>query len=951
MKHICYVYIYDYKCLKNVELVIDCYFKYKFDKDKKRLTITKNKDFPGEFWGKNIYSVTGFVGDNGSGKSTMMSFLLSFLVEGSAEKAVNGIIVYEQDGKLSYYGKNVSVIYDNIELKPVETAMGLKDSIWKVPCFYYSGHFSPYINKDPRNDHLAGSHIASDNVLLVEDLQNYYNEDSLYMNLPLIRHLNSHVAQNHYRICMMLANSKLSEVIKSFAWPRYVIIGINESGIISIGNAMRNEELKREDFEKNNKKAKANNDRVDAYSDKKEYEKVLKYYKKASGIKKSKLGENHIASAISYNDLAEMYLAMGDYTNALEYYNKTMDFLGKDYSDIDSLYNNIALVYVALHDHERAWDYFMKAMAIRETKLGKDHVDTAWIYNNIAMEFEAKLDYNQALDYFSKAQQIIEAVLGRYHIEAAWIYNNIALAYEAIHNSQMALSYFEKALWIREIKTIMNLDTATIYENVAEIYHDKQDYTKALEYYEKAKKIKETILGKDLPETATTYNNIAKIYHDKQDYTKALEYYEKAMEIRESKLGEDHLDTATTYDNIARLYQDMFDSENALKYFEKARVIRESKLGETRLGTTTTNNTITKENHTIPPFKSVFDLSSKDHFMSLLVYHNLLNIINDIWGWKNGFDIINEWQKELNNETPIMDQLFKFINSDYVEKEKETLRSLYDMLIEIQELTTYKSDSLETGFLYIDCEKSRDSLINLGEKVLNSNKFYLTSKFFDFSYAQTLDSDTILSSGEQELLNLFSRLYDAIVLRPDKFSNLRSPSLLMFDEAEIGFHPDWQRRYLKLVIDFIDALNSIYPKLSDYQIIISTHSPILLSDIPKCCTNYLKRKNGQTEKVNSDEIGETFAENVFQLYRKSFFMKDGLVGEFARYKIRELESKIDKGETEGVLNEIIMIGDDGIREYLLEKFHQMHPELNSVNKRLIEYYKEKISQLQGGKEH
>lgn len=46
MKHLCYVYINEYKCLKDIELVIDCHYKYKYDKEKRILNITNNKDFP-----------------------------------------------------------------------------------------------------------------------------------------------------------------------------------------------------------------------------------------------------------------------------------------------------------------------------------------------------------------------------------------------------------------------------------------------------------------------------------------------------------------------------------------------------------------------------------------------------------------------------------------------------------------------------------------------------------------------------------------------------------------------------------------------------------------------------------------------------------------------------------------------------------------------------------------
>jgi len=694
MKHICYIYIFEYKCLKNIEFVLDSHYSYRFGPDNKTLTITKNKSFPTNFWGNNIYSVTALVGNNGSGKSTTMSFLLDFLVEGSASQSVNGIIVYENNGKLFYYG-NVSTFFEDKPLESINTSLGLKDSLWKIPCFYYSGHFSPNINDDPRNSHLMGSYFASDNMCLVEDLQNDTNDDSLHMQQPLINYLNSYVAQNNYRICTMLANSRLSSVIKEFTWPRYVVIGINKSGITSIRNSIKKEELIRE---------------------------------------------------------------------------------------------------------------------------------------------------KQKQTYYSDAKSL---------------------------------------------------------KNYADVYRSEGEYEKALEYYKKAMEIRRSELGKVHSLTATNYNDIAETYEKMGNYDKALENYKKAMEL--------------SYDEDPS-FMDKDSKENSVSI-------------------------------SIPPFKSDFDPSSEDYFFSELIYNNLLNIINDKWNWKNGFGIINDWQGQLNSTTPVLKQLFVFIKRIDDEEKKETLKFLYEMLIEIQNLTTYKNDGFGKGFLFIDCMKNKDNLINLGEKVLKNNKFYLTSRFFDFFYAQTLDTTTMLSSGEQKLLDLFSRLYDAIVLRPDKFSNLQSPSLLMLDEAEIGFHPDWQRRYLKLVIDFIDTLNMIYPKLSDYQIVISTHSPILLSDIPKCCTNYLKRKNGQTVKANSDEISETFAENVFQLYRRSFFMEDGLVGEFARGKINRLEKRINKGRTKDVLNEIRMIGDDRIREFLMDKYLKKHLEDELLKEEIIKYYEEKVSQL------
>lgn len=1180
MSHLCYVYINEYKCLKDIEVVVDCHYNYSFDKDNRELTITKNDAFPKNFWGKNIYSITGLVGNNGSGKSSVMSFLLGFLAEGSACDSVNGVVVYEQKGEFYYYGKDISVIYKGNQGKSYDTSIkGGKDSILEIPCFYYSGHFSPFINNDSRNSYHSRSMIASDNVLLVKDLQNSYEEDLLKTELPLITLFNNHVAQNNSRICMMLANKKLSGVINNFAWPRYVIVNINKNGATSIESEIKKENQKRREFELHNEIFRGYYDNAVIYSDlgkyvdalecydkalkecnrifgedspeaaniynnkaavynsmgdnkeaerfnkkaldvwKKyfgaentsiaetynnigtlyknqgDYDNALKYYKKALEIREKDLGVENLTTAASYNNIGLAYTAKGNYDKALGYYNKALKIweeslgidhqntaqsynnigniyeyrgeydkaleyyykaleiskkvLGHEHLDTATLFNNIGSVYDDKGDYSKALDYYLKALAIREKVLGMEHPDTAASYNNIGVMYYYNGDYDKALEYFKKALMIVELKLGKNHPSTARTYNNIGLVYYDKGDYDKALEFYQKALVIKEkILGMEHPDTATSYNNIGAVYHDKGDYDKALEYYQnalmivennlgpehpntaasynnfgtvyndkgdydkaleflkKALEIIEKVLGTEHPSTATSYNNIGLLYNDKGDYDKALEYHNKALTIREKVYGKEHPDTAISYYNIAQAYVDKGEYDNALRFIHKAYIIFEKVLGSSHPDTESalsmikdiqsimrkecsskgtiskqeligekacgteqsetirTGNNISLINKekkdftiayndqyvqnaelSIPIFNRVFEPSTKDNFISLLIYHSLLNLINDKWGWKDGFDIVIDWQGKLNNTIPLMDQFNSYVNGITDKEKKEKLMSLEKMLLEMQNHTVYKNDSRSEGFLYVDCEKDTDNLVNLGERVLSRNEINSTSKFFDFSYAQTLDSETILSSGEQELLNLFSRLYDSVILRPAKFPDNQPPCILMLDEAEIGFHPDWQRRYLKLVIDFINALKTIRTDNQDFQIIISTHSPILLSDIPKCCTNYFERTNNLTTNVNKEEIGETFAANVFNLYRMSFFMKDGLVGEFARTRIKELDKRIDSGEIEGVLNEIRMIGDDGIREYLLDNYQKKHPIDKQVKKDVIRYYQEKINQL------
>ena len=72
--------------------------------------------------------------------------------------------------------------------------------------------------------------------------------------------------------------------------------------------------------------------------------------------------------------------------------------------------------------------------------------------------------------------------------------------------------------------------------------------------------------------------------------------------------------------------------------------------------------------------------------------------------------------------------------------------------------------------------------------------------------------------------------------------------------------------------------------------IFSTHSPILLSDIPTGNVVFLREENGRIA-VNNGKDRRTFASNIFDLYRDSFFMEQGTMGAFAASKVNALLQK------------------------------------------------------------
>lgn len=149
---------------------------------------------------------------------------------------------------------------------------------------------------------------------------------------------------------------------------------------------------------------------------------------------------------------------------------------------------------------------------------------------------------------------------------------------------------------------------------------------------------------------------------------------------------------------------------------------------------------------------------------------------------------------------------------------------------------------------------------------------------------------TGLSSGERQiaytlgnvlyhLVNLNSTLHD-VSIEKEHLSFLKYHHVCMLmDEVELYYHPDLQRKFVKLLLDSITSvpLDNIY----DINITLVTHSPFVLSDIPQ--SNILCLQKGESESRQ----GQTFGANIVDLLNESFFLQ-GTIGDIAQSCINEV---------------------------------------------------------------
>lgn len=141
-----------------------------------------------------------------------------------------------------------------------------------------------------------------------------------------------------------------------------------------------------------------------------------------------------------------------------------------------------------------------------------------------------------------------------------------------------------------------------------------------------------------------------------------------------------------------------------------------------------------------------------------------------------------------------------------------------------------------------------------------------------------------LSTGEKAYLNLFSRIHYGLFEKiniEEKFNEVNLLYILI-DEGSTGFHPQWQKEFLKRLILYTNQINPIKK-----HFIITSHSPYLLSDL-------------QIEDVvsigESDDyrftIKNTFGANIHELLADKFYLENTFMGDFAREKIEEIGKEL-----------------------------------------------------------
>ena len=211
-----------------------------------------------------------------------------------------------------------------------------------------------------------------------------------------------------------------------------------------------------------------------------------------------------------------------------------------------------------------------------------------------------------------------------------------------------------------------------------------------------------------------------------------------------------------------------------------------------------------------------------------------------------------------------------------------------------------------------------------------------------------------MSSGERAIYTFFSRLIGEIfgtqgeihhaainkIIHDNKYDG--KTIIILLDEPDLQLHPEWQQKFIDMLLQLLWLY---FPKVK-FQIIITTHSPILLSDIPKNNVIFIdKNFDGSSRVCNEVDFNETFAANIHSLYNNSFFLDGIPIGCFAKRKVEELYDKINNDVlSDNIIEDIYRIGEPIIRGVLLKLYDEKRK--SSKKSERIKMLKKELSKLE-----
>lgn len=268
----------------------------------------------------------------------------------------------------------------------------------------------------------------------------------------------------------------------------------------------------------------------------------------------------------------------------------------------------------------------------------------------------------------------------------------------------------------------------------------------------------------------------------------------------------------------------------------------------------------------------------------------------------------------------ISEKLIEFLEKDltqnrqvqqtlFTEKDKEVSEELSLLFKQIDFLKKLKSSLSELKIDYnTEGARNRELEYFFFDYKSNLAKGFINEYITLFGQLNDFSINWIgISSGHKAYINLFASLYQE--LRYTRQDNL----LLCIDEGDLYLHPRWQIEFFDKLLNVLSIIYS-----GDIQLILTSHSPFLLSDLPNQNITILDKDMPGSTLDGTELETNTFGGNLYNLYSEPFFLGNKRTSDFAYNKIKEIielaeKQELSRSEKRKVSKIINLLGDEIIQ--------------------------------------
>lgn len=305
----------------------------------------------------------------------------------------------------------------------------------------------------------------------------------------------------------------------------------------------------------------------------KNFPKAIYWFRKAA-IQEHEIGDKKEEANI-LSLLGTSYRNNSEHAKAIEHYEASIK-LNPDPPKVIGIYGNMGTLYLDIGDYPNAAEYFEKAYNLQNQQLlankkssVSDSLNQMGLLISIAEVDISMSQYDKALGYYQHARELNRSI--KNPLIDLWIAQGVGRCFQLKKDYPRAIQSYGEALRMsRDMKDIES--ESDILNRLGNIYIANGELDKAITHAQNALAMNQYNMNSgSLP---GSYLLMGKIYAAKRNYPKAVGYLQKAISLYNKTRKTD--DESTAWAELSNAYEKMNRTTDAYNAYKHHIVLRDS---------------------------------------------------------------------------------------------------------------------------------------------------------------------------------------------------------------------------------------------------------------------------------------------------------------------------------------------------------------------------------------